>query len=121
MLKNISEINILKIKWKKCDIMKRVVADSTFYLLFYGDINDQRSLYQILKEYDMYLGEKLRNELEEHIKNDKTFHELTNDIEEEVNFGELIKSFYEFLLDEYPNLNRKIEDAEYEDRFYLRR
>ncbi|MFW5895649.1 MAG: hypothetical protein ACOCT9_02785 [archaeon] len=94
--------------------MKNVVADSTFYILFYGDIKDDRSLYHILDKYEMFVGEKLEDELEKHIKGDRTFEELTNNIDEEVDFGHLLQTFYDFLLSEYPELNQRIKDAEYE-------
>lgn len=94
--------------------MRVVVADSTFYILFYSDIHDNKSLYHILDKYDMYVGKKLKDELKNHIGTDHVFQKLTNDIEHEVDFALLLKSFYTFLLKEYPEVNHKINDAEYE-------
>lgn len=94
--------------------MKIVIADTTFYLFFYSDIKDSKSLYHILKKYDMYIGKKIKYELRKHITNDKEFQLLIRDIDTDVDFGELLKIFYQFLLKEYPEYVKNISNAEYE-------
>jgi len=94
--------------------MKQVIADSTFYILFYNDICDTKSLYYILKKYNMYLGNRLKYELRNHISDDSKFLSLINDKDLDVDFGELLKNFYEFLLIEYPDSVKDINDGEYE-------
>jgi hypothetical protein len=94
--------------------MKQVIADSTFYILFYNDIYDTESLYCILKKYHMYIGNRLKHELRHHISKDSKFLSLINDKELDVDIGELLKNFYEFLLVEYPDYVKDINDGEYE-------
>ncbi|MHA2430398.1 MAG: hypothetical protein ACXACC_05110 [Promethearchaeota archaeon] len=76
--------------------MKIVIADTTFYLLFYNDIKDSESLYHILKKYEMYIGKRIKYELKKHIIDDKKFQMLIKNIETDVDFGELLKIFYQF-------------------------
>lgn len=94
--------------------MKQVIADSTFYILFYNDIGDTESLYYILTKYNMYIGNRLKYELRNHISKDSKFLSLIKDKELDVDFGELLKNFYEFLLIECPDSVKNISDAEYE-------
>lgn len=94
--------------------MKIVIADTTFYLLFYNDIKDSESLYHILKKYEMYIGKRIKYELKKHIIDDKKFQMLIKNIETDVDFGELLKIFYQFLLKEYPKYIKDISKGEYE-------
>lgn len=94
--------------------MDRVAADSTFYIFFYADIKDKDSLYYILKNYDMYVGERIKEELNRHIHKDAIFNELIIDTNTDVDFSELLRVFYNFLTSEYPQIQGKIKDGEYE-------
>jgi len=94
--------------------MKIVIADTTFYLLFYNDIKDKEGLYHILQKYDMYIGDKIKYELRRHITKDKDFSLLIKDIETDIDFGKLLRIFYQFLLTEYPKYVKDISNAEYE-------
>jgi len=94
--------------------MKIVIADTTFYLLFYSDIEDTESLYHILQKFEMYIGNKIKYELRRHITKDEKFQLLIKDIGTDIDFGELLRIFYQFLLTEYPTYVKDISNAEYE-------
>lgn len=91
-----------------------VVADSTFYILFYGDLEDPESLYHILKKYELYVGEQIKRELEHHIYEDKRFKRLVKDVTVDVNFVKLLREFYNNIIREFPQITPRITDGEFE-------
>jgi len=94
--------------------MKHAVADSSFYILFYADLEDSKSLHTILNNFKMFIGEKILLELKRYVCQDQNFSKLINDVSSDVDFSLLLKRFYHFLRQEFPQYNNWIMDGEFE-------
>lgn len=92
----------------------QVVADSSFYLLFYADLNDRASLHRIAREYDFFVGERIRYEIRNHITNDNVIGSLLNNVEHNIDFSRILKDFYSFLRRQFPQYSNWIDDGEFE-------
>jgi len=93
---------------------QKIVADSTFYLLFYADLSDCDSLHKIIMAFDFYVGNKIKDELKNHISKDDVFSKRILDVSQDVNFIQILKGFYQFLQREFPTYSNWIKDGEFE-------
>ncbi len=94
--------------------MKQTIADSTFYIFFYDEIQDKNSLYHILKHFNMRIGPRVKYELRKHIEGDVIFSSIIGEKKTDVDFGAILKNFYEFLQNEFSDSIHDIKDGEYE-------
>ena len=94
--------------------MSHVVADSSFYLLFYADLGDKDSLHHVLRQFEMCAGERLRGELNRHIANDPDFDQLVHNVSNDIDFVQILKSFYSFLYNQFPEYANWLADGEFE-------
>jgi hypothetical protein len=94
--------------------MSHVVADTSFYLLFYADIGDKESLHHLLRQFEMHAGERLRSELKKHIVDDPVFDQSVHNVSNDVDFVRILKSFYSFLHEQFPEYANWLVDGEFE-------
>ena len=92
----------------------QVVADSSFYLLFYADLDDRMSLHRIVKEYELFIGERIRYEIRRHIAGDSITEASLHDVYHDVDFSRILRDFYSFLKTQFPQYSNWIDDGEFE-------
>ncbi|WGI17890.1 hypothetical protein [Methanonatronarchaeum sp. AMET-Sl] len=91
------------------------VADSSFYIFFYSDIEGKKYLHKLIRSYDFVIGPKIKNEIKQEVYGDEVFFDKTKYFESEVNLASGLKIFYNFLIENFDEVDGEdIKDAEYE-------
>ena len=94
--------------------MLRDVADSSFYIFFYTDIQTPKSLYLILKHYNFIIGKQIKKEISQYILKDDAIKNLVSDVTIQMDYIRLLKDFYNFLIKIHPEIKSSIDDGEWE-------
>ena len=94
--------------------MAGVVADSSFYILFYGDIGDPSILHTISEEYELHIGKVLKNELKMHLEPDRKIKQGLIDVSTDVDFVRLIEDYCDVIKIAFPDLGSWKDDGEFE-------
>jgi hypothetical protein len=95
-------------------LLSGIAADASFYILFYNDIADVTSLHIISEKYDMYITNKLKLELINHIKHDLKFEQFVVDISDDIDIVEMLENYCETIKLFYPNIGSWKNGGEFE-------
>lgn len=91
-----------------------IVADSSFYILFYKELEDPISLHMISGNYDFYIGKRLKSELRDYMRSDEIFRQTVIDVSDEVDFIRLLDDYYSVINGLHPGIGAWKNDGEFE-------
>lgn len=94
--------------------MKGVVADSSFYILFYNELEDPLSLHKISENYDFYIGKRLKTELGKYLGSEGKSNLTVKDVSEKVDFSRLLEDYYNQIDLLNPNIGSWKNGGEFE-------